>query len=151
MSSLINESMQWASLHPHLAGLIVGLIACTESLAFIGLVVPGATLTLAAGALVGAGAMAFWSTFAWAAGGAVVGDGLSYWLGHRYQEQLRDLGPLRRHPKWLARGEAFSIATAARASCSPGLSVPCDRSSRWSPACWAWPQRVSISTTCLRR
>ncbi|QQS54376.1 MAG: VTT domain-containing protein [Candidatus Competibacteraceae bacterium] len=107
MSSLINESMQWASLHPHLAGLIVGLIACTESLAFIGLVVPGATLTLAAGALVGAGAMAFWSTFAWAAGGAVVGDGLSYWLGHRYQEQLRDLGPLRRHPKWLARGEAF--------------------------------------------
>ncbi len=107
MSGLINESMQWVSLHPHLAGLIVGLIACTESLAFIGMMVPGATLTLAAGALVGAGAMEFWSTFAWAAGGAVVGDGLSYWLGHRYQEQLRDLGPLRRHPKWLARGEAF--------------------------------------------
>lgn len=107
MSGLINEFMQWVGLHPDLAGLIVGLIACTESLAFIGMVVPGATLTLAAGALVGAGALEFWRTFAWAAGGAVVGDGLSYWLGHRYQEQLRDLGPLRRHPEWLACGEAF--------------------------------------------
>ena len=107
MNDLINTSMQWVSLHPHLAGLILGLITCAESLAFIGLVVPGATLTLVAGVLVGAGSMAFWSTFAWAAGGAVLGDGLSYWLGHRYQEQLRNLGLLRRHPEWLARGEDF--------------------------------------------
>ena len=99
--------MQWVSTHPHLTGLIVGLIACAESLAFVGLVVPGAALMLAAGALVGAGLMGFWSTFAWAVGGAVLGDGVSYWLGHRYRERLRGLGPLRRHPQWLARGEAF--------------------------------------------
>ncbi|HRW64853.1 MAG TPA: VTT domain-containing protein [Candidatus Competibacter sp.] len=107
MSDLIHTSMQWVSLHPHFAGLILGLATCAESLAFIGLVVPGATLTLVAGVLVGAGSMAFRSTFAWAVGGAVLGDGLSYWFGHRYQAQLRDLGVLRRHPEWLARGENF--------------------------------------------
>lgn len=99
--------MQWVSVHPHLSGLILGLITCAESLAFIGLVVPGATLTLVAGMLVGVGSMTFWSTFAWATGGAVLGDGLSYWLGHRYQEQLRNLELLRRHSEWLTRGERF--------------------------------------------
>ncbi len=107
MSSLIGVFMQWVSAHPHLTGLIVGLIACTEALAFIGLLVPGAALMLAAGALVGAGLMGFWSTFAWAVGGAVVGDGISYWLGHRFRDRLRLVALLRRHPEWLARGGAF--------------------------------------------
>jgi len=107
VSGLIGVFLQWVSAHPQLTGLIVGLIACTESLAFVGLLVPGAVLMLAAGSLVGAGLIEFWSTFAWAVGGAVLGDGLSYWLGHHYRERLRGLGPLRRHPEWLARGEAF--------------------------------------------
>jgi membrane protein DedA with SNARE-associated domain/membrane-associated phospholipid phosphatase len=107
MSGVISLFMQWVSVHPHLTGLIVGLIACAEALAFIGLLVPGAALMLAAGALVGAGLMEFWSTFAWAVGGAVLGDGVSYWLGHHYRERLRVVAPLRRHPEWLARGEVF--------------------------------------------
>jgi membrane protein DedA with SNARE-associated domain/membrane-associated phospholipid phosphatase len=62
---------------------------------------------LAAGALVGAGLVDFWSIFAWAVGGAVLGDGVSYWLGHHYREQLRGIKLLRRHPQWLARGTDF--------------------------------------------
>jgi membrane protein DedA with SNARE-associated domain/membrane-associated phospholipid phosphatase len=107
MSGMIISFMHWVSIHPHLTGFIVGVIACTEALAFIGLLVPGAALMLAAGALIGAGLVDFWTIFIWAIGGAVLGDGLSYWLGHHYREKLQSINILRRHPQWLARGTDF--------------------------------------------
>ena len=107
MTGMINSFMQWVSVHPHLTGFIVGVIACSEALAFIGLVVPGTVLMLAAGALVGVGLVDFWSIFAWAVGGAVLGDGISYWIGHHYREKLSNINILRRHPQWLIRGNEF--------------------------------------------
>jgi membrane protein DedA with SNARE-associated domain/membrane-associated phospholipid phosphatase len=107
MGGLISSFMQWVSVHPHLTGFLVGVIACSEALAFIGLLVPGAALMLAAGALVGAGLVDFWSIFTWAVAGAVLGDGISYWIGHHYREKLRTIRFLRRHPQWLTRGTEF--------------------------------------------
>lgn len=107
MTGTINSFIHWVSVHPHLTGLIVGAIACSEALAFIGLVVPGAALMLAAGALVGAGLVDFWSIFAWAVAGAVLGDGISYWIGHHYRDKLNGINIVRRHPQWLARGTTF--------------------------------------------
>ncbi len=107
MDSLIGYLMQWVSAHPHLTGFIVGVIACSEALAFVGLLVPGAALMVAAGVLVGAGLVDFWSIFAWAVGGAVLGDGISYWLGHHYREKLSGSRILRRHSQWLTRGTEF--------------------------------------------
>jgi membrane protein DedA with SNARE-associated domain/membrane-associated phospholipid phosphatase len=107
MGALINFLIHWVTLHPHLTGLFVGIIACAEALAFVGMLVPGAVLMFAAGALIGVGAVGFWSVFAWAVGGAILGDGLSYWLGYRYKNQIRTWGPIRRHAEWLSRGESF--------------------------------------------
>ena len=107
MAGLIGGLMHWVSEHPDLAGLIVSVVACAESLAVVGLAVPGAAVMLTAGALIGAGALGFWSVFAWAVAGAVLGDGLSFWFGHHYRGRLRDMGPFRRHPEWLARAETF--------------------------------------------
>ena len=107
MGALINFLIHWVMLHPHLTGLFVGIIACAEALAFVGMLVPGAVLMFAAGALIGVGAVGFWSVFAWAVGGAILGDGLSYWLGYRYKNQIRTWGPIRRHAEWLSRGESF--------------------------------------------
>lgn len=107
MSSILSSFIQWVSIHPHLTGLIVGVIACSEALAFVGLVVPGSVLMLAAGILVGTGLVNFWSIFAWAVGGAVLGDGISYWIGHHYRQKLHDIHILRRHPQWLLRGTSF--------------------------------------------
>jgi membrane protein DedA with SNARE-associated domain len=105
--AFVHQLVFWLGAHPHWAGLIVFAIACAEALAFVGLLVPGATLMIGAGALVGIGAMEFWSTLAWAVAGAVAGDGLSYWLGHRYKDSLRSLRLLRERPGLLERGEAF--------------------------------------------
>jgi membrane protein DedA with SNARE-associated domain len=107
MIELIRELVLWVGAHPLLAGALVGLAACLESLAFVGMVVPGAAIMLSAGALVGSGALEFWSTLAWAVGGAVLGDGVSYWLGYRYRDRIRNWPPLARRPHWLERGERF--------------------------------------------
>ncbi len=107
MMELLNEAAAWIGLHPDVAGLMVFAVAFSESLVLVGLLVPGAMLMFAAGALVGTGGLAFWPTFAWAVAGAVAGDGLSFWLGWHYQEQLRGKWPFSRHADWLQRGEAF--------------------------------------------
>ncbi|MEJ2107690.1 MAG: VTT domain-containing protein, partial [Acidiferrobacteraceae bacterium] len=107
MGTLIDFLIHWVTLHPHLTGLFVAIVACAEALAFVGLLVPGAVLMFAAGALIGIGAVEFWSVFAWAVGGAILGDGISYWLGYRYKNQIRNWRPIRRHAEWLGRGESF--------------------------------------------
>lgn len=107
MTGWLLSVVNWAGAHPQAAGILVALIACLESLAFIGLVVPGAVLMLGAGALVGVGSLNFWSTLAWAVGGAVLGDGVSYWIGHRYRDSLKKLKWISARPELLEQGEAF--------------------------------------------
>jgi undecaprenyl-diphosphatase len=59
------------------------------------------------GALIATGTLSFWPVFWWAVAGAVVGDGLSFWLGRRYQEGLRKIWPFNRYPETLYRGIGF--------------------------------------------
>ncbi|WP_375199152.1 bifunctional DedA family/phosphatase PAP2 family protein [Cupriavidus metallidurans] len=72
-----------------------------------GLVVPGAAVMVAAGALVALGALEFWPTLLAAVAGAIAGDGISYWLGHHYRDRLRSVWPFRSHAQWLSQGENF--------------------------------------------
>lgn len=97
----------WITQHQTWAGIVIFLIAFTESLAIVGLFIPGAILMLAVGALIGTGTLEFWPTFWWAVAGAVAGDGISYWLGRYYKQQLRNLWPFSRYPALLDHGERF--------------------------------------------
>jgi len=109
VNALIQLTVQWINLHPQLAGFAVILIALSESLALIGLIVPGTIVMFAVGALVANGALSVWTTLACAVFGAILGDGLSYWLGRHYHERLRAFWPFSRYPALLARGETFFI------------------------------------------
>lgn len=95
--------------HPYFALLFVYLIAFSESLIVIGLVVPGAILMVLFGALIATGALDFWLTIIFAVLGAVSGDSLSYWLGRRYKDTLLTTWPLSRHPDIVNRAEHFFI------------------------------------------
>ncbi len=101
--------LAWVNAHPGWMGLIVFLTAMAESLAVVGLVVPGAAMMFGFGALVALGHLDFWSACGWAVVGAVVGDGLSFWLGRALHQRLRLLWPFSRHPRLLARGEAYFL------------------------------------------
>lgn len=99
--------LDWITAHPTWAGLAVFAIAFSESLVIVGLFVPGVAMMFGVGTLVAMGALNLWVTLSWAVAGALGGDGLSFWLGHHYQDRLRDVWPIRRYPGLLARGEQF--------------------------------------------
>lgn len=103
----VQPLLQWVQAHPHWAGFVVFLISLSESLAIVGLVVPGVVLMTAIGAMMGAGVLPFWGTLIWAILGAIAGDGISYWLGYHYHEHLKDFWPFRQFPGLLKRGEEF--------------------------------------------
>ncbi|HRA42702.1 MAG TPA: VTT domain-containing protein [Gammaproteobacteria bacterium] len=103
----IQPFLDWITVHPNWSGFIVFLISLSESLAIVGLVVPGIVLMTAIGGMMGSGHLPFWETLSWAILGAIAGDGISYWLGYHYHQHLRDFWPFKQFPKLLARGETF--------------------------------------------
>ncbi len=102
-----------AGQHPEFVFLTVFLAAFAESLALVGLVVPGGIVVFACGAAAAMGHLAPLPVLLLAVAGAACGDGLSYWLGCQYSTRLRR--PLSHEPLarslriMLAKGEAFFL------------------------------------------
>ena len=94
-------------LHPGLAYCTVFLISLSESLALLGLIVPGTVIMFGVGAVVATGSLDLKPVLLLAVGGAIAGDGISYWLGRHYQEDLRRVWPFSRFPAMLQKGEVF--------------------------------------------
>ena len=103
----LQSFLSFLQAHLWLAYASIFLIALSESLALVGLIVPGAILMFAIGTLITTGYLDFVTTVIWAALGAVAGDGLSYWLGARYRDQLQNLWPLSRYPGIFDKGIGF--------------------------------------------
>lgn len=99
--------LHWLTAHPGWSGLAVFVIALAESLLLVGLLFPGTIIMFGIGTLVAVGALNLWATLAWAAAGAIVGDGFSFWLGYHYRDRLREMWPIRRYPALMTRGEQF--------------------------------------------
>ena len=93
--------------HPTLAYGAIFLISLSESLAIVGLLVPGTVIMFGVGAIVATGSLGLKPVLLLAAAGAVAGDGISYWLGHHYQDGLRRIWPFSRYPGMLKNGEIF--------------------------------------------
>lgn len=106
-SSYIEALLNWLSAHSGMAGLVAFAIALLESLAMVGLFMPGAVLMFAVGAVIGTGALPFWPMMAWAAAGAIAGDGISFWLGRHFHQGLAQHWPFRSHPQWLESAGVF--------------------------------------------
>ncbi len=107
MTELFHQLLDWVALHPYWAGIIIFLVAMGESLAIVGLIVPGVVIMFGIGALVATGAINFWTAFIWAVAGAVTGDGLSFWLGIHLRDRVNTLWPFNRHPQSLEQGIRF--------------------------------------------
>lgn len=75
----------------------VMLVAFLESLALVGLIMPGTVMMAGLGALIGSGEVNFWS--AWLAGmvGCLLGDWLSFWLGRRFKQPLHRWSFMQKH------------------------------------------------------
>lgn len=93
--------------HPYLAYGVVLLLALSESLPVIGAFIPGTAAILAVTALVPSGIVKLWPLLAGATIGAILGDGFSFWLGHRYYREILERWPLNRYRDLVARSEEF--------------------------------------------
>lgn len=107
ISEFLDLILTWIAAHPGWMGLAIFLTALGESLAIVGMLVPGALMMFGFGALITLGHLEFWTACGWAVAGAIAGDGISFWLGRTCHQRLRRLWPFYKHPEMLARGEAF--------------------------------------------
>ncbi len=81
------------------------VFAFLESLALVGILVPGIVLLFLVGAVIGMDAALFLACWLAASGGALLGDGVSYWLGARFRHRIPGLWPLSRRPDLLTAGQ----------------------------------------------
>ncbi len=107
MESHLSVLITFFSEHPQSALAVIFCAALLEALAVIGTVIPGSSIVFIGGALAGLNALDPWWTAAVAVAGAILGDGISYWLGQHYHERIRGLWPIRKYPAVLEQGQAY--------------------------------------------
>ncbi|SIR59508.1 bifunctional DedA family/phosphatase PAP2 family protein [Bosea sp. TND4EK4] len=111
MSSFVNGYVQpllaFAGQNVWLVAFIVFVAALSEAIVLIGAIIPGTAIILAAAAIVGAGHLSVWPVLIAAIAGAIVGDGISYWMGHHYKHRIVRIWPFSRYPGLLAKGDAY--------------------------------------------
>lgn len=105
--SIINDLTLAVTSHPILLPLAVAVIACAESLAFIGIIVPAAALLFALTAVAGTAQAGLWELILAGAVGSFVGDAISFFTGRYAKPYLQNHRPLKNHPQWLERGDSF--------------------------------------------
>jgi len=82
-SSFAADIAAFISEHRAWAGPLIGLLAFSESLAIVGLLVPATAIIITFGGLIGAGVIDPLPIYLWAVTGAILGDWLSYLFGRR--------------------------------------------------------------------
>ncbi|WP_417661987.1 bifunctional DedA family/phosphatase PAP2 family protein [Pseudomonas sp.] len=107
MSQWIEPFTNWLSSNPQWLAAAVLLIALTECLAIVGLIVPGTFLLFAVSALAGSSSLSLGETLLLAYCGGLLGDALSYALGRFFHEDIRRLPGLRQKAHWLTHAENY--------------------------------------------
>lgn len=84
---------------------IVMLVTFLESLALVGMLLPGTVMMTSVGALIGSGEVDFY--FAWVAAtlGCLLGDWISYFIGRRFKAPLHNWSFLQKHKSLLNKTE----------------------------------------------
>lgn len=103
----VQEFLLWMEQHPNLALAAVFLTAFLEATFLVGLLVPGAVLLFAFCALTATNALELWPTLSCALAGALIGDHLSYLLGYKLRDDLKQIWPMSRYPDIVESGEVF--------------------------------------------
>src|SRR3954466_13218054 len=107
MEDLARQLIEFIRSNQDWAIAVMFITAFGESFAFLGLLFPGTTLLIAAGALIKSGSLPLWPILIGAVVGAVLGDTVSFWIGKRFGGRLTGMWPFNRNPDLLAGGMQF--------------------------------------------
>jgi len=90
MAKVIAAIIDLVTAHHNWAYGLVLLLAMSEAVPVVGLLVPATAIILGVSALTPIGAVGLWPLMICATTGAILGDGFSYWLGRRYHREITE-------------------------------------------------------------
>ncbi|MFY0701624.1 MAG: DedA family protein [Bermanella sp.] len=106
---MIDSLLGFLTLHPEYIFLTVFAVALCESLAVVGIIVPGVGLITAASMMAGNLQLNVGIILLCAMSGACLGDAISFLLGRIFQPHLPHVWPFKQHPDWIESGHEFFI------------------------------------------
>lgn len=101
------ELRGWLILHPDAILLGIFLVAFIEAVAVVGVVVPAVPALFVLCVLAAHADVPLLHLFIAGIGGAMMGDGVSYFLGHEFKHRIHNMWPFTRYPQWLEHSEEF--------------------------------------------
>src|SRR5215468_4010973 len=107
MGHLVQPTLAFISAHTGWAVAVMFVTSFVESFAFVSLLFPGTSLLIAAGALMAAGSLPYFPILAGAVIGAILGDTVSFWIGHRFGGGIGRIWPFTRNPELLPNAIRF--------------------------------------------
>ncbi|MFC3194594.1 DedA family protein [Marinicella sediminis] len=103
----VKDVYDWIQANPNWTGILIFLFAFAESILLVGIIFPGAAFLVSLGALIGLGVLDFYTAWIWASLGGFLGDGISFWIGHKYKRNLLKMWPMYKFPELIEKGEHF--------------------------------------------
>lgn len=107
MWSWIDSAVALVAQHPDWALAIAFLAAIIEAVAVLGILIPGTPIVMAVAAAAAAAGQPMAPYLVLVAIGAMIGDFVSFWIGYRYRDRLRQVWPLSRKPEIMASADRF--------------------------------------------
>ncbi|MBS0560640.1 MAG: DedA family protein [Proteobacteria bacterium] len=104
---MVHGSATLVSQNPELAVLVAFLAAIIEAVAVLGILLPGTPILMAVAGAAAIEGLPMMPIMVVAIVGAVIGDFLSFWLGHRFNGRLRRMWPFSRRPELMVEAEKF--------------------------------------------
>ena len=103
----LTDLTSWLEVHQQWIIYAIAITAFLESLALVGIVIPGIALLFAVAAAAGAVNIPLLPLLGAAFCGAVLGDTLSFFIGRHFHHSIKRLPPFTSHPQWITKGEQF--------------------------------------------
>jgi len=125
LHSIVQNIIDFAGAHPSLVGIVLLFFAGGEAVVVVGALLPGESIVFGLAAAAGAAGVNPWVMVLWVTLGAAFGDGISFWMGHKYGHSVVNWPWIRSRPQLLEKGEKFierqGIKSIVIARFLPGL------------------------------
>ena len=103
----ITDCAALVAAHPGLAVLLAFTAALVEAVAVLGILVPGTPILMAVAGAAAIAGLSLTPILVVSIIGAILGDFISFWFGHRFGGRLRGMRPFRDRPWLIGRAELF--------------------------------------------
>ena len=107
MWDVIAQATDLVARHPGLALVVAFAAAIVEAVAVLGILIPGTPILMGVAGAAALAGVPMAPILVASILGAVIGDGISFWIGGRYSARLRAVWPFATRPWLMARAEAF--------------------------------------------